>query len=99
MQHRITIQEIDTATVPAFRSALDEAIDHSNGNAVELDLTDVTFMDSTGLAALIDVGNRLRSQGRSLRLHNSGRTVRRLFEITGLADWLEPVPGDRDDVP
>ena len=94
--HRVIIKEIDAATVPAFRSVLEEAM-RSNGDVVELDFADVAFMDSTGLGALIDAHNELRPPGRSLRIHNPCRAVRRLFEVTGLVDWLAPVDGERDD--
>lgn len=56
--------------------------------AVLVDLGGVTFMDSSGLGTLIRARNRLGDEGGSLAVERAGRNVRRLFEVTGLTDFL-----------
>ncbi len=51
-----------------------------------LDLDQLEFMDSTGLAVIINAARATREDGTSLRLRPGGPQVRRLFEITGVLD-------------
>jgi anti-anti-sigma factor len=63
---------------------------------VFVDLGSVTFMDSTGLAALIVAREAADARGIRLRLRDVPPRVLKLFTLTGLDDWLpvEPVPTD-----
>ena len=51
-----------------------------------LDLSQLEFMDSTGLALIIRAEQEAADDGISLRLRSGGHQVRRLFEITGVLD-------------
>lgn len=73
--------EIDLATAAEFSDALTAAIEH--GGNVELDLYQVSFMDSQGLAAMCGALAAL-PDGRTLRVFDSSPNVRRLLEVTGL---------------
>jgi anti-anti-sigma factor len=75
--------EIDLATGPALRDALAEQMGH--GQAVVLDLSGVTFIDSSGLAVLIEAVTAAKVDGWSLGVvSNLPPAVRRLLELTGL---------------
>ena len=60
------------------------AISHSGENKVVVDMTNVTFMDSTGLAALVGPLKRFRSMNGEIVLRSPTRGVRKVLEITGL---------------
>jgi anti-sigma B factor antagonist len=60
------------------------------GTGLRVDLSGVTFMDSSGLAALIGIRNEC-SELKSLSLVAPSRQVRRLLEITGLAESFDVV--------
>jgi anti-sigma B factor antagonist len=79
--------EIDLTTAPGLRQAL-QAASH-DAALVMLDLTLVTFIDSTGLAALLDA-NQHRPLGRqiSLCLGCTGTIVRRVPETTHVNTML-----------
>lgn len=49
-----------------------------------LDLTGVTFMDSTGLKVLISIQRRAELAGGTLAVAGPSRSVRRLLALTGL---------------
>ena len=51
---------------------------------IAVDLSRVTFIDSSGLAALITINNELRPSDRKLVLLAPARPVSRILEITGL---------------
>lgn len=75
--------EIDLETA----DQLAEAIDACHGLVV-VDLGGVTFMDSSGLGTLIRARNRLVDEGGGLVVREVAANVRRLFEVTGLTDFL-----------
>jgi anti-sigma B factor antagonist len=58
---------------------------------VELDLSEVDFIDGSGLSILIEAERRARGTGRQLTIVNASRAVHRLIEITGTADRLPPI--------
>jgi len=87
--------ELDLATVPALREALLSLItaDHP---FVVVDLTDVSFIDSTALSALTMAHKRLSDQGGEMRLVMTNPVIREVFEITALDDVLS-IYGTVDD--
>lgn len=81
--------ELDTLTAPRLRVAVVEALDEAAGAPVVLDLTEVTFLGSSGLAALVDAVSQARERGGSLRIVvDNARPVIRPIELTGLDDVL-----------
>jgi anti-sigma B factor antagonist len=79
--------EIDVATSPELRRELHQLADREPSRIV-LDLSDVTFIDSSGLGVLVGVLKRLREQDRDgvLVLEGLRGPVRKVFEITGLTE-------------
>lgn len=77
--------EVDVATAPALREALDAAVDGGSDPLV-VDLSAVTFIDSTGLGVLIGARKRCIDAGRELRVVVSEPRILKVFEITGLND-------------
>jgi anti-sigma B factor antagonist len=57
--------DLDLADGPAFRLALGEATDECTGHLV-VDLSQVEFIDSTGLGAVVETSRRLQRQGRAM---------------------------------
>jgi anti-sigma B factor antagonist len=76
--------EIDTLTAPAFTAAIEELLTAS-GEVLVMDLTEVRFLASSGLAVLISAAHRAEDRGIRLRLVSTSRAVRRPLEITGTA--------------
>jgi anti-sigma B factor antagonist len=77
--------EIDLETsdeLTAVLAGLDPA-----GN-VSLDLGAVTYIDSTGLRALLTARDTAHDAGRSLQVSATSHIVARLLEITGARDLL-----------
>jgi anti-sigma B factor antagonist len=75
--------EIDIATSPAIRRFLLAAI--SGGNVhLAVDMSGVTFIDASGINALVATANRARQAGGGLSLLAPSRQVRRLLDILHL---------------
>ncbi|HEX3824232.1 MAG TPA: STAS domain-containing protein [Mycobacteriales bacterium] len=73
--------EIDLQVADELRDA---GIAAASNDGVAVDLSQVSFIDSSGLAALIEINNATQDAGRQLTLVKPSRTVRRILEITGL---------------
>lgn len=75
--------EIDVSTAPELRDRLVQANQRGHKTVV-VDLSEVTFLDSTALGVLVSGLKRFRSAGGDLRLVVTGRSVSKVLEITGL---------------
>jgi anti-sigma B factor antagonist len=76
--------ELDQATLPELQRALDEVIDAGSG-ALLVDLSDCSFIDSSGLAALVSARERVTgADNRGFAVCCVSAQVLRLLEITGL---------------
>jgi anti-sigma B factor antagonist len=74
--------EVDPASAPEFRARLQSAAGEDPGDLV-LDLTELRFMDSSGLKVLIEIAGGL-GEGRALVLRNPQRGVLRLLDVAGI---------------
>ena len=92
MSTRIVTKEIDPSSSAAFRAEVDDAVRRAadTGGEVVLDFGDVEFIDSTGLTVLLDAHRTLGDQDRTLTIDNALPHIRRLFEVTGLEQFLAP---------
>lgn len=55
-----------------------------------VDLTDVSFVDSTGIGALVTLSQSLEDVGGRLVVRDPSRPVQRILEVSGLSDlWTE----------
>ncbi|MBV9197107.1 MAG: STAS domain-containing protein [Solirubrobacterales bacterium] len=79
--------ELDLATCPTLEAELARA-GTSSGPPLILDLREVSFMDSTGLSLMVRAQRRAAQSGRALAVVKGGDQVRRLLELTGVADRL-----------
>jgi anti-sigma B factor antagonist len=56
---------------------------------VVLDLTDVSYMDSSGLGAIVGIYLSARRQQRELKLINLNQRLKELFRITNMGKIFE----------
>jgi len=80
--------DIDLYSAPVLQETLAAVIDEG-ATKVVVDLTDVGFMDSTGLGVLVGVHKRLDQLDGSLVIVSPDETVTRVFELVGLARRFE----------
>jgi anti-anti-sigma factor len=78
--------EIDMATAPMVVVAVNELLD--GGASVVVDLSEVTFLGSAGLAGLIEVTNHARDRRLGLAIVANQPPVVRPMEVTGLLRQL-----------
>ncbi|HEY7691846.1 MAG TPA: STAS domain-containing protein [Gaiellaceae bacterium] len=84
------VGEIDMATAPEVAQAIDAG--HDGASRVVVDLTDVTFLDSSALNALVHCQKSLAAEDVAFRVVSpSDRAVRNVFDITHLTGPLSVV--------
>jgi anti-sigma B factor antagonist len=88
--HVVLRGELDLSTVSKVQEEL-ERIEKSSPPTVVLDLSKLSFLDSTGLRCLVTADERARQSGRRFVLVRGPATVQRVFTITRLEDRLEIV--------
>src|SRR4051812_29538496 len=81
--------ELDIATVPPLRAALTDAAEAPAPKLV-VDLTDVTFIDSVGVGAILHAKRRVGEDGRMAVVVPHASYARVIFETVG-ADKVLPV--------
>ncbi len=86
--------ELDIATAPRLISVLNRAVQEALRSLV-VDLSEVDFMDSTGLALLINAHRRLTRRSKGFAVVCPPGPLRRVFEVTDMVELLHVCP-DRD---
>jgi anti-sigma B factor antagonist len=77
--------ELDLGTVPE----LDKAASALDGwPAITFDLSELTFIDSTGVSGILRIIERERANDRTVVVGPMSEPVRRVLEITGLVEYL-----------
>lgn len=79
--------ELDIASAPGLRDQLAE-LDRPGPRLVVVDLSDVPFMDSTGLSVLVTAKKRLERSDIALALVITKPLPRKLLRVTGLDQWF-----------
>src|SRR5947207_15784534 len=86
--HRLTlIGELDLATAPVLESAFDAVFRDDCVEMIVVDLTELSFMDSTGIHMLLHMRAACEGADR-LRVINGSGAVERVLEVSGVRDHL-----------
>ncbi|MDT4939376.1 MAG: anti-sigma factor antagonist [Pseudonocardiales bacterium] len=85
--------EVDLAVAREIDQLGAAMIETTAASEVIIDMADVTFLDSTGIGALIALRNAAGARGLPLRVEHAGDRVRRILAVTGL-DGVFGVGGD-----
>lgn len=80
--------EIDAYTAPKLKERI-YSFSEKDGVRMTIDLSDVNYMDSTGLGVFVGLFKNVRSHDGEFKLIGLSERLIRLFEITGLADIID----------
>jgi anti-sigma B factor antagonist len=87
--------EVDIYTAPRFKERLIQVLD-GGVRALVVDLSGVTFIDSTALGVMIGGVRRIHDVGGSMALVVATRPVERVLSVTGL-DRVFIIHGTREE--
>jgi anti-anti-sigma factor len=85
--------EYDISTVNSLSQTIARAIAF-DGSHLVIDLSGVQFMDAATIGVIIRARNELQAQFRSLTLRDPTRFARRVLELCGLTNLLDPLSVD-----
>jgi anti-sigma B factor antagonist len=90
------VGEIDAFTAPKLKECLGSAENIANMQA-EIDLSEVGYMDSTGLGVFVGFYKAVKANGGHVKIVGVNTRLKRLFEITGLAEVMDIVMEESRD--
>ncbi|MGM9551990.1 MAG: anti-sigma factor antagonist [Clostridia bacterium] len=83
------IGEIDDETAQDLRRKIDVEYDESKAKNMVFDLSEVGFMDSSGIGMIIGRYKRVQALGGQVRIFGADRTVKRIIELSGLGQIVK----------
>jgi len=92
--HMALVGELDLSSVAKVQEEL-RRIEADAPDTLVVDLSKLTFLDSTGLRCIVTADERARNEGRKIVIVRGPDAVQRVFAITRLEERLEIV----DDAP
>ncbi|MCI5714048.1 MAG: STAS domain-containing protein [Firmicutes bacterium] len=85
------IGELDEYSATYTRNTLDHLFDMSNFNQVIIDLSELEFMDSTGIGVLIGRYKRMKSSNIPIYICNPNNHIEKIFKMTGLYEIMPKI--------
>lgn len=89
------IGELDLATASLLESAFDSVLRDDDAEMIVVDLTELSFMDSTGVHLLLRMHGACADADR-LRVINGSRAVQRVLDVSGVRAHLPIISSDSD---
>lgn len=91
---KVQAERIDAGSAVKFKDQLRKAVGVFEGRVI-LDLSDVEFIDSSGLGAVVACFKLIKQTG-EMELANLSSTVQKLFELTRMNQVMKIHPSIRD---
>ena len=88
--HMALVGELDLSSVPKVQEEL-RRVEADAPDTLVVDLSKLTFLDSTGLRCIVTADERAREAGRRMVIVRGPDAVQRVFTITRLEERLEMV--------
>ena len=88
--HVSLVGELDLSTVAKVQEEL-RRVEAAAPTTLVMDLSKLTFLDSTGLRCIVTADERARDEGRRMVIVRGPDAVQRVFSITKLDDRLDMV--------
>ena len=80
--------ELDEHSAYQTRITLDDIFSNPNFNQVIIDLSELDFMDSTGIGVLVGRYKKLKDKNIPIFICNPSSHAERIFKMTGLYDIM-----------
>jgi anti-sigma B factor antagonist len=89
--------EIDLYNAPEIKDIVNKLIEQKKYSVV-INLKEVTYIDSSGIGALISSLSNLKKYHGGLKIINVFASVKKVFELTKLTSFFEIYDGEDDAV-
>ncbi|MGI6755003.1 MAG: STAS domain-containing protein [Atopobiaceae bacterium] len=81
------VGEVDVSNAPQLRTSLEDVL-AQNPSAIEVDLSEVPYIDSTGIGVLVGTAHRAEDKGVDLVVSHPQRNVARVLNLLGVGPEL-----------
>ncbi len=88
----VQTREVDAGTADDFWMELARGLPPSRDGRLTIDLREVEFMDSTGVALLLKAHRHVKAQRGEIELINPQPAVARVLHLTGVGDFVQDRP-------
>lgn len=85
------VGELDEHSAEFVRRKLDTALTSNDYSSVVLDLSRLSFMDSTGIGVIIGRYKIVRKQNKNVYVKNPSPTVDKIFKMSGLYEIISKI--------
>lgn len=83
--------ELDECSAQFTKNRLDNIFSKENFKQVIIDLSELDFMDSTGIGVLIGRYKKMKAKGISIFICNPSTHIEKIFKMTGLYDLMPKI--------
>lgn len=88
--------EIDIYTAGSFKESVENAIDDGNKQII-LDLSELSYIDSTGIGVLIELRKEGAEKNSTIVLKKPRKNIMKLFTLTGINQIFTITEGEKND--
>lgn len=80
--------DLDLVTADEIRAKIDYSLVETNSQYLLLDLSQITFMDSSGLGVILGRYRRLKEQGGQMIIFGAQAKIKKILEISGIISLM-----------
>lgn len=88
--------ELDLVSAQQFRETVDRAIEEMLGMNLIIDLSRVTFIDSSGLGVILGRYRIIQAKNGKMVLCGMNRNVQRILELSGLLSFIPAAENEKE---
>ena len=85
------IGELDEYTANRTRDRLDSLFLKNNYTTVIIDMSELTFMDSTGIGVLIGRYKKIKCDNKQIFISNPNKQIEKIFKMSGLYEIMPKI--------
>lgn len=75
--------ELDVSCAKLLKDDIDSSLDE-NMSDLKLDMTNLTYIDSTGIGVIVGAMKKVRRSGKDIILLNAKENIKKILKITGI---------------
>ena len=85
------IGELDDCAANYVRDVLDEYFSKNSFSNVVFEMSNLDFMDSTGIGVLIGRYKKLKSKNKNIFISNPSKTIEKIFNMSGIFEIMPKI--------
>ena len=83
--------ELDEYSATCTRDKLDKLFSNESFNKVVIDMSELTFMDSTGIGVLIGRYKKIKNNNKQIYITNPNKQIEKIFVMSGIYEIMPKI--------